>query len=337
MSSVIGIRSCAAGLVVGAIIAATAGTTSAATVHVYLRAEAVSVTMPDAVVIPMWGYARDAAFAGGGGTASVPGPVIRAAEGDTLTIHLDNNLGVPISVVIPGQSASMTPVYFTDGQGRQRAKSFTHETPAGNTTEVTYTWPRLRAGTYLYHSGTHPAVQVQMGLYGALIVDSATPGRAYGAASTAYDAEALLVYSEIDPALHTAVATGDYGPGLGMTSTMDYQPKYFLINGQPHPSTPPLPAVVSGQRVLLRFVNAGIQSHAPLLLGSYMSVIAENGRAYRYAKEQYSLFLPAGQTRDTIVTAATGRYPIYDRQMNLTNAGAPGGGMLTYLVVNAGP
>ena len=65
-----------------------------------------------------------------------------------------------------------------------------HETPAGDGNiatvdagqPVTYrgrtTIPlaAIAPGTYLYHSGTHPAVQVQMGLYGALTKNAVDGG-----------------------------------------------------------------------------------------------------------------------------------------------------------------
>ena len=43
-----------------------------------------------------------------------------------------------------------------------------------------------------------------------------------------------MLFSEVDPMLHNAVATGNYGPGQAVTSTMDYDPKYFLLNGEPY-------------------------------------------------------------------------------------------------------
>jgi FtsP/CotA-like multicopper oxidase with cupredoxin domain len=286
----------------------------------------------------MWGFALDDSFEGVELEAvSVPGPRLTVPAGDTtLTIHLDNNLLVPISIVIPGQVATMTPVFFTDGQGRQRVYSFTHETSAGNTTMVDYAWTNLKPGTYLYLSGTHPAVQVQMGLYGAVTNDVVPAGAEEEAyPDVTYDAEVLLLYSEIDPALHSAVDDGSYGT-TGPTSTVDYRPKYFLINGEPYTATTlPMSAGVMGDRVLLRFLNAGLQTHVPNLLGMYMNVIAEDGNPYNYPKNQYSLPLPAGQTKDAIVVpSADGTYPLIDRMANVTNAGGFSlGGMVRFLDV----
>src|SRR5512145_2931627 len=144
----------------------------ASAVEYWLRAEPVNVTMPDGVSVPMWGYAlTDMTFVPG--TASVPGPALTVPAGDpVLTIHLKNNLPEATSIVIPGQIATMTPVWDNGMSGARpsataRVRSFTHEALVGGGT-ADYTWSNMKPGTCLYHSGTHPQVQVQMGLYGGV-------------------------------------------------------------------------------------------------------------------------------------------------------------------------
>src|SRR5512139_1053391 len=136
--------------------------------------------MPDGTSVTMWGYAVD-------GTAPVPtapGPALVVPAGDTsLTVNLRNTLPEPASIVIPGQAmptdalgAALAPVkQDTDGSGRQRMRSFTAEAAAAGGTQ-SYSWNNLKPGTYLYHSGTHPQVQVQMGLYGAMTHDAVIAG-----------------------------------------------------------------------------------------------------------------------------------------------------------------
>ena len=330
----------------------------------WLCAKEASVVMPDNVTVPMWGYALDSAGFGNNCStvATVPGPALSVAPGESLIVHLRNALSGPgaeaVSIVIPGQIAdSMVPVKFTDGQGRQRVHSFTAEATAA--TDQTYTWSSLKPGTYLYHSGTHPQVQVQMGLYGALTHDAAA-GEAY--AGVPYNNQVTLLFSEIDPALHAAVAAGTYAtanapdsPGCysgtdtagnpaptRLTSTICYVPKYFLINGTPHSAaSAPLAAGSAGQTTLLRLLNAGLMTRSPVLQGQYMRLLAEDGNKYPYAREQYSAFLPALKTMDAVITpAAAATYPFYDRRLAMTNPGATGsleGGMLAFLAVNAGP
>lgn len=330
-------------LLAGLILGLFQGHSQAVTYNLY--ADKATLTMPDTLeVITMWGFGLE------GGSVTIPGPPLTVPAGDTtLTVNLRNNLtaaatgqptGVPISLIIAGQplpagasavrfGASPYPEYLG------RIRSFAQETPPDNTTIVSYTWNNLKPGTYIYHSGSHLQSQVQMGLYGAVKRDALLK-QVYANANSAYDSEALIFLSEIDPVFHAAVAANNYGPGKAMTSTIDYLPKYFLVNGRPY-SQAALPLYITGDKVLLRFFNAGLRTHVPLLYGGglYLKVLAENGNPYPYVKEQYALTLPALGTADAIINpTATGRYPLFDRRLNLTNSAHSPGGMLTYLNYN---
>ncbi len=302
--------------------------------------------------VPMWGYASctDGTFTSCG-PVTVPGPALSVAPADAtgLTVHLKNTLSVPTSLIVPGQAiANPTPVW-TDGNSgprtglAQRVRSFTHEALAGGTAD--YLWPNFKAGTYLYESGTHQQVQVQMGLYGAVTRDADAGNVAYrqGATSVAYANQLTLLYSEVDPALHQAVSDGSYGTS-GPTSTLEYRPKFFLINGKPYPdaSLAPMATVAAAQGTLLRFLNAGLKTHVPTINGQYWKMIAEDGNPYPYLnnpRQQYSAFLTAGKTLDVLLTPtnpnASGnvRYAIFDSRAFDTNNGAQGGGMLAYVDV----
>ncbi|MCD6706869.1 MAG: Ig-like domain-containing protein [Thiobacillus sp.] len=315
---------------------------NAAAITYNLVAAPFDKAMPDGTLVTMWGFALDGtscpAVPPDTCPASVPGPALVVEPGDTsLTVNLTNNLPEATSIVIPGQAmpTGLAPVKFTDGSGRQRVRSFTAEAAAGGGTQ-SYTWNNLKPGTFLYHSGTHPQVQVQMGLYGAMTHD-AVAGEAY--AGVPYHNEVTLLFSEVDPVLHAAVANNRYGatppdplpPGLTAadypSSTIDYAPKYFLINGQDlSDASLALAAGNAGQITRLRLLNAGLQSRSPVLQGHYMRLVAEDGNPYPYAREQYSAFLPALKTVDAVITpveAAT--YPVYDRRLAY--------GMLAHLTV----
>lgn len=303
---------------------------------VYLVAKEFMATMPDSTQIAMWGFAEDAdgnLSTDNGETASAPGPMIKVTTGDPmLNIHVRNDLTEPISLVIPGQATSMSPVKFLDGNGKSRMRSLTHETAPGGI--GIYSWSSLRPGSYIYQSGTHPAVQVQMGLYGAVVKDSAA-GEAYEGVS--YDNEVVLFHSEIDPALHAAVAGGTYGTAV-YPSTFDYKPRYFLINGAPYPDAMPVynHKPVPGETLLLRFMSAGLQTHVPTFVGPNMEILAEDGNLYPYSREQYSVLLTAGKTIDAVISGLDkGIYNIYDRSLDLTNGIEMDGGMQTRIFVNA--
>ena len=204
---------------------------------------------------------------------------------------------------------------------------------------ATYTFNNVKPGTFLYESGTNPAVQISMGLYGAVVVKP-TATDAYNAnatgVSSAYDAEAVLVFSEVDTDLNAAVSAAPTAP----YSTINSKPKYFLINGRSFPDTLDILAP-AGANTLLRFLNAGSRSHTPTIAGLYMTVIAEDGNLRNYAKTEFSPALPPGKTLDAIVVnTAGGLYPLYDRSLGLVNGGnvtagaPPAGGMLTFLSAN---
>lgn len=302
-------------------------------VEYFLRAGVTQLTMPDGEIIPMWGFAQDSSFGAGDGVITVPGPALEVLPGDSnLIIHLDNNLPEPVSVVIHGQIANMVPVKFQDSKGRMRIKSFTHETAPGNATAVDYSWTNVKPGTYMYQSGSHAAIQVPMGLYGCMKKDYVT-GFAYHGVQ--YDSDLFLCFSEIDPVINNAVSSGNFGPGKDVSSIIDWVPRYFLINGKPY-SAGQLPTVAGQveEKILLRFVNAGIQTHSPVLNDFYGMVVAEDAFLYTYPKEQYSLMLSAAKTKDVIITPdMVGDYAVYDRRLRLTNSTNLAGGMLTFISV----
>ena len=327
--------------------------TQALAAEYWLKAAATTVNLPDpnggpAIPVVMWGYASctttTTAF-DTCGPVMVPGPQLTVPSGDnTLIVHLLNNLPpvgatpTPTSLVINGLIKPMTPVW-TDGSSgprgtdlTKRVRSFDTEAAPNNTAD--YTWPSVAPGTYLYQSGTQPQVQVQMGLYGAVTKNAAdatpsTPAAVY--AGVSYDNQATLLFSEIDPALHAAVANGSYG--TAPTSTFDYQPKYFLINGRPYTFGAPVitPAGNPGQ-TLLRLLNAGLVTHVPMAQGNYWEVVAEDGKAYPFRLQQYTAMLSAAKTMDVRLTAEVGTtYAIMDRRLSLSNNGMSGGGMLAFV------
>jgi FtsP/CotA-like multicopper oxidase with cupredoxin domain len=196
----------------------------------------------------------------------------------------------------------------------------------------------VEPGTYLYQSGSQSAVQVPMGLYGAMTKDhDDAPRQAY--AGIGYDSEVLLLFSEIDPDLNAAVVSGAYGTAA-YPSTIRYAPKYFLVNGVPYQEgAAPVPAGDVGESVLLSFLNAGLKTHVPVLQGTHVALVAEDGKPYPYQRQQYSVFLPAAKTVDAILQPASAVViPVYDRRLDVANPAAGGqepGGMMAFLAVGA--
>ncbi len=283
-----------------------------------LWAVAGTVDLPGWAGMNIWGYTdTDPAL---GGTAQLPGPAIIANEGETVEVILHNNLGQTTSMTFPGQA--MMP----DLDGVAAGASTTYSFSAG------------RPGTYLYEAGLLPGdqYQVAMGLYGALIVrPSIGAGYAYDA-DTAFDDEALLVLSEIDPDLNNSANPAAF-------DMRDYYPRYFLINGKAYPETDEIASLASNE-VLLRTVNAGIEQHSMGTLGVDQKVLATDGRPLTYPFRVASATLGSGQTSDRMVTipATAGTdgdsfFTLFDSSLLLHNNGAAGfGGMLTFITVTDG-
>jgi FtsP/CotA-like multicopper oxidase with cupredoxin domain len=323
------------------VLAASAGTAFA--ISYTIRAGVSNVVMPpDNAVIPVWGFAPVAGFDNNSNVVSVPGPVMRVAVGDVLDVTVQNQLPDNVSLIIPGlgmpvsgAGVQLPPVFFTDAQGRRRARSFTSETGPGGS--LTYRFANLRPGTFLYESGTDPSVHVPMGLHGAIVVRPAgtsvgPPGQAYPPASTTYDNEVILLFSEIDPDLNQAVNDNTYGGPL-FPSSLEFLPKYFLINGEPYPKRKdPYPVGAAGTTTLLRFLNAGNLIHVPVVHGASLSVLAEDGGLYPAPERLFSLILPPGKTMDALLVPPDNvTLPLFDRRGYLSNRGSSPGGMLAYL------
>ncbi len=264
----------------------------------FLRAAPVTNALPNnGGRMAQWGFARDTGFASRDGAVTVPGPVLTVPPGDTvLTIHLDNDLPEPVSLVIPGQPLATGQAPVRNGAGR--AVAYALETAPGNNAPVDYVWTGIRPGTYLYHSGSHPAVQCSMGLYGAVIQDY-QPGQAYS--NVVYDRAVLLFYSEIEPRLTQAVSHDNFGPGRMVSSTMDYQAGYYLLNGEDRTNGVWTTAAADGERVLFRMINAGSRLRMPVLANAYGQIVAEDGFPYAFRKWQYSVMLPPRKTVDVLV------------------------------------
>jgi len=308
--------------------------------------------------VTIWGYKVDDNNnlndgCGGAANYTSPGPRLTLPDGTTkLIVHLRNGLTVPTSIMIKGEympedvnGNKLAPVYFSDGgipslgrSSRQRVRSLTQETtPNGGQRD--YVFDNIKPGTYAYQSATHMAVQHQMGLFGAMTLN-------YGAneayAGQTYDKEIMLFYSEIDPALHAAVAGGKYGSGPTKTvsSTIGYHAQYYLVNGEPFDPGNPSPALLGGdttQKTLVRVINMGQEAHVPTFNNARVSVIAEDGRAYGHPRDQYSLVMEAAMTKDALFQPSRGgTYAVYDSVLDLSNGRRPNGGLLSYIQVAQG-
>jgi FtsP/CotA-like multicopper oxidase with cupredoxin domain len=274
-----------------------------------------TLTLPDATTVPIWGFAikpTGVDCTDNSVVAKLPGPVLDVPQGSSVTITLYNALSENASIVFPGQE--------------DVAPDTTGVAPGADNALTPYTFTASQPGTFLYEAGTNAERQVPMGLYGALIVRP--PTGAYGTTATAYDIESILVLSEIDPDLNADPN------GFDM---LDYAPTYFLISGKAYPQTAAISAA-AGKKVLLRYLNAGLQHHTMTLLGTYQRIVAADAYPESFPFDAVAETIPTGSTLDAIATVPAGtasgkKLPLYERGMRVTNDSAFPGGMITFIAV----
>lgn len=281
--------------------------------EVHLCAVEGTAAFPGHPSVDVWGFAESA-----DGTdcatlsPQVPGPTLELTAGTTVSVTLHNELAEDTSIVFPGFEG---------------VPDITGVAPGGSTT---YTVVADRPGTFVYEAGINQARQVGMGMAGAVVVRPAGgPGTAYDDPATAFDREYLMVLAEVDLGQHS----DPFGFDL-----LTYRPTLFTINGAVYEDgvTDPL-EVAAGERVLIRYVNVGFEHHAMTVLNARQRVIGQGGYpvlAYSVANET----APAGMTMDTIVEIPAGatagmRFPVYERNLRVTNGAAYPGGMLRFLEV----
>ncbi len=282
---------------------------TAVTCNLWAKVQTGGPALPGTTVTKWWGFSDSAT-----GIPTLPGPVLVVNQGDTVTVNLTNNLAVTTSILFDGQPV----IPDTTGVGAGGTKSYAFNASA--------------PGTYLYEAGLIPGTQYQvaMGLYGVLVVrPSGAPGQAYGA-STAFDDEALVVLGEIDPVLN-----GSANPVA--FDLRNFAPKFQLINGQAYSSAAPSIATTGGNKLLLRYANAGIGHHSMGVLGLRQSVLAADGSPLQYPRNMAAETVAPGQTADVLVsvpssTAVSTKYALYDAALLLNNnGGQPFGGMLAFI------
>src|SRR5579863_7215198 len=207
-----------------------------------LTAQDAYLNQPDGNAIYSWGYGCvtgsaptfvPAAIAVTScNTMQVPGPTMVVTEGATVTINLTNNL--PTAA---GNTSILFPGFTVTATGGVAGLLTQEAAPGGS---VTYTFTASAPGTHAYYSGTQGDLQIEMGLYGAIVVLPASvpvscnatvtnlygktdygtsahiPGfpesdfrlahAAYDHPKSCYDREYLFQWAEMDSRIHSQAA-----------------------------------------------------------------------------------------------------------------------------------
>ncbi len=242
----------------------------------------------------------------------VPGPTIRAREGERLRITLKNSLSEPTTIHWHGLDVpnAMDGVPGLTQEPVQPGETFTYEFEA------------RPAGTRWYHTHFDEHRQIDLGLTAPLIIEPAA------AEPMAYDREVTLVLDDWAtgtgrpvPATNAGTAGGRGsaggmmsgggmggmmgGRGMGGMMRNADEPAYdvMTINGKTYPATEPL-RVKKGERVRLRIVNASAaHTHVVRLAGHRLRVTHTDGNPLQAPVEVDALPIAPSERYDAVLVA----------------------------------
>ncbi|MCY9692947.1 multicopper oxidase family protein [Paenibacillus alginolyticus] len=261
---------------------------------------------------------------------TVPGPTIRAKEGDIIRVILKNSLTEETSIHWHGLHVPN----LMDG-----VPSFTqHAIKPGET--FTYEFLANHAGTYMYHSHFNSIEQIDKGLYGLLVIDPQNPGE------LKHDKEYTMMFggwnipnqaggqtkqgqndsmsgmskgsalgikkkgdirSLMEHGMEDKKSTPDPHAGMNMPSEspdnkpgstvmeMDYN--YWTINGKSFPDTSPI-EVKYGEIVRIRLANISNGIHPMHLHGHDFRIIAKDGHPLTTPQVVNTVTVNPGETYD---------------------------------------
>ncbi len=240
---------------------------------------------------------------------SVPGSQIRVMEGEKVKITFKNELPVPSSIHWHGITVpnEMDGIPGVTQNAVQPGESFTYE--------FTPTIP----GTYMYHTHQDAVNQMDMGLYGTIIVEPK---------EKTYDRDYTLMFDEwISDSQKSNMPMNDMGEmdhsgmnhGGGSAAPDNSHGSQdmghdmsiydiYTINGKSGDAIEPL-KVKEGEKVRLRLVNPGYLSHNIHLHGHDIKVVAVDGQDVNEPKE----------VKDQLISIAPGER--YDIEFTANNPG----------------
>ena len=292
----------------------------------HLTARCDFITTADGAQILIWGYAPG--MPADGKPAQYPGPTLIVGEGELVTVIVHNQITdeagnlldgianpkrVNVSAIFPGQR-----MWNENAAAYVGVPGFvTREAQPGD--QVRYRFRANNPGTFLYHSGTQMDLQVELGLFGAIIVRPALGNNyAYNRADSQFEREHLFLLSEMDPRIHDLVEWEQWD----QIDQTDYFPVYWFINGRTAPDTfandgvswlptqpySCFPRAMPGERLLMRVVGAGRDLHPFHHHGNHARVIGKDGRALETSTggdlsyEEFTIQSIPGETVDAIFT-----------------------------------
>jgi len=254
---------------------------------------------------------------------SLPGPLLRWREGDTVTLRVANTLDEETSIHWHGilLPANMDGVPGLSFDGIHAGQSYT------------YRFPVRQSGTYWYHS--HSAFQEQLGVYGPLVIEPREPE------PFQYDREHVVMLTDwtdenpervfarlkkqsdyynfrqrtvgdffrdvrrngLGATLSERKAWGDMRMSAADLADVTGYTYTYLMNGQP-PAGNWTGLFAPGERVRLRIINGSAMSYFDLRIpGLKLTVVAADGLPVKPV-EVDELRIAVAETYDVIVEPA---------------------------------
>ena len=287
----------------------------------------------------------DAPMMGWGFNGTIPGPTLRMTEGDRIRIILKNESSGKHTIHVHGQAKPV----LSDGV------PYIGQKPVKKGESYTYEFTAMNLGTSFYHCHVDGAHHMDMGMYGAFIVEPKEE-------KLEFDREYIMVLDEW-PTKHVHVHEKDDEEAghekHGVVSVhkgsqpehahpddrkkkRDYYPKThnphnpvydaFTINGRAFPLTEPV-VVKEGEKVRIRFINAGYKSHFMHTHSHKFQVVARDGSYVNEPQKIDTVHVGPAQRVDIILIADNpGIWPFHCHRLDhVTNEHIYPGGMLTFI------
>ncbi|WP_410769131.1 multicopper oxidase domain-containing protein [Fontibacillus sp. BL9] len=252
------------------------------TVHIEMTAQVTDVEISEGVFYNAWTF-----------NGTVPGPVLRVKEGDTLSFTLKNmDPDMPHSMDFHAVHAAPSKKFvdvMPDEQG-------------------TFTYPADTPGIFMYHCGTSPVLlHVANGMYGTIIVEP----------KTGYPTDA-----EIDREF--TIVQSEWYREHDEDAFMNEEPEYVVFNGDDFTlKNHPLLAKV-GDNIRLYVSNVGPNEVSSFhVVGTTMDRVYIDGNPKNIMYGLQTVMLPAGGSAVVEFTVTEeGDYPILTHQLKHASKGA---------------
>jgi FtsP/CotA-like multicopper oxidase with cupredoxin domain len=237
------------------------------TIEYHLTASEFNWNISDSKTVKAWGFNQ-----------ILPGPVLRGRVGDTLVIKVTNNLpqatlihwhGLRIPSSMDGTDAVQKPI--------QPGESF----------EYRFVLPD--AGTFWYHSHVNETVQMERGMYGALIVEDDN--------DPVTDGEKVFLLDDMKLDLKNQFTNPAWFGQRVVERHDGRQGETLLVNGRENP----IISMHAGQRERWRFINAASSRYVHLYMGGKeFRIIGTDGGLLEHPRTVTKVLLTPGERVDII-------------------------------------